>query len=72
MKTDVSDSSDVHSEILEEKLIPLLLGYIGPDRAQVDADSKALNVGDMMKGVGGDCGHPPPPWGQDGQDIGID
>jgi hypothetical protein len=37
---------------LEEKLIPLLLRLIGPDRLQVDENSEALKISNMMKGGG--------------------
>ncbi len=41
---DISNSNDVHSEILEEKLIPLLLRLIGPDRLQVNENSKKMRT----------------------------
>ncbi len=50
---DISNSNNVNSEVLEEKLIPLLLGEIGPDSLQVDEDGEILQVGDMMKRSGG-------------------
>jgi hypothetical protein len=39
---DVSNSGLINCQILEERLVPLLLGEVGPNSPQVDEDSKAL------------------------------
>jgi hypothetical protein len=45
---DISNSSDVHGQILQQKLIPVLLGEARPDSTEVDEDSEALKIGDMV------------------------
>jgi hypothetical protein len=49
---DICNSSNVDSKVLEEKLVPHLLGDVGPNRPQVDEDGKALEIGHMMQGSG--------------------
>jgi hypothetical protein len=49
----IRDGGDVHGEILKEKLITLLLGEIGLNSTQINKNSKALKIGDMMERSGG-------------------
>ncbi len=52
----VGDSGDVHSQVLQEELVTLLLGQVGLNSTQVDKDSKALKIGDMVERGGGGGG----------------
>jgi hypothetical protein len=49
----VRDGSDVHGEVLKEKLVTLLLGEIGPNSTQINKNGKALKIGDMVERGGG-------------------
>jgi hypothetical protein len=53
---DISNSGNVHSQILQKKLVPILLGEARPDRTEVDEDGEALEVGDVVKRRGGGGG----------------
>jgi hypothetical protein len=49
----VRDGGNVHGEILKEKLVTLLLEEIGLNSAQINKNSEALEIGDMMERIGG-------------------
>jgi hypothetical protein len=53
---DISNSGNIHSQILQKKLIPVLLGEARPDSTEVDEDGEALKVGDVVERRGGGGG----------------
>jgi hypothetical protein len=57
----VRGRGNVYSEVLEEKLIPLLVGEARPDRVEINENSEALQIGNVMKQGWGGCMQGDPP-----------
>jgi hypothetical protein len=53
---DISNGGNIHSQVLQEELVPVLLGEARPDSAEVDEDGESLEVGDVVKRSGGGGG----------------
>jgi hypothetical protein len=49
----VRDGGDGHGQVLEEELVALFLRQIGLNSTQINKNSEALKIGNMMKGSGG-------------------
>jgi hypothetical protein len=52
----INGLDNVHSEVLEEELVSLLLREVGPDRTEIDENGESLQVGNVGKRGGGGGG----------------
>jgi hypothetical protein len=52
----ISNSGNIHSQILQKELVPVLLSEARPDSTEVDEDGEPLKVGDVVERSGGGGG----------------